>query len=981
VAANQIYHEVIQVEVRDQSQAALNTVQKNVQKTEADLNRISKAPFNVVVKVTDMLTRPLMSMVNSAVALARRGAQVPVTMLDRFSQPFHNMLNNMRGAGNQILQGVGQGIGSMAFSLIAQGAGMVQGAILGMNSSLETSQMQFETLMGDADAARTHVADLFEFAKKTPFESEPVIAAARTLRTFGGGALDTMENMTMFGNAAAGTSSDIKEVSFWFGRAYAAIQAGQPFGEARMRLQELAILSPQAAAKIEALEKAGKKGDEVWKAMTADLGRFNGAMDKQATTWTGLTSTLSDVIKITSAKMFEPFFKTAKRWAGALNDMLATEQFEEWAKGAGDAVNKFVEDAADLFGTAVDAVKALQKAFDDTPGAIGVIHDLIRKTFGDSVANFLQPFLDRFMRLIPTLKEVGKWLGFAFQDLQKGNLRNAVISLGAAFTTLTGMDVTGLTSFINDIAGPAVGNALNWMATTAWPAIQEAMGAVMSFIVREVIPKLGELWSWVGEKSQAAWHWFTQEAWPAVMQILQQVKDFIESQVLPRLRDLAAALKPLLEEAWKAAQKAAQSFYDTVTTGQPAVEQAQRDFGVLAIVLNPLAGIAAELNGIWGEMGRLWEKMRDPLAGLVDWLTQFKDQAWLLLAVPLGPFVLQVVGILNTLWAALKVVHGALFNLNNLLEAASPLWDAVTAAIGRFFDMVGTTISKIRQAGADIIGGLISGMSSVNLEAWIRSNVTDKIPEFIKNALGIHSPSTVMMEIGSSLMGGLISGLEARMPEIMSFMSGLSNVFGGSDVGGWIDAAIRATGVPASWAGPLSQIIQHESGGNPLAANMTDVNAQAGNASVGLMQLTGSNRAAYTPPGLDPMDPIAQIIAGIRYIQSRYGDIAAVPGVRSLAAGGAYQPYDSGGVLPPGLTLAANGTGSNEFVLTPGQLRGLGGGVVFAPVFEIHAEGAAPGVGEEITAALEAESNRLFSLLGSQLRLAFGNLALEGGAT
>ena len=43
--------------------------------------------------------------------------------------------------------------------------------------------------------------------------------------------------------------------------------------------------------------------------------------------------------------------------------------------------------------------------------------------------------------------------------------------------------------------------------------------------------------------------------------------------------------------------------------------------------------------------------------------------------------------------------------------------------------------------------------------------------------------------------------------------------------------------------------------------------------------------------------------------------------------------------------------------------------------------GAAPGVGEEVSAAVEAESSRLFSLLGSQLRVAFGNLALEGGAT
>ena len=133
---------------------------------------------------------------------------------------------------------------------------------------------------------------------------------------------------------------------------------------------------------------------------------------------------------------------------------------------------------------------------------------------------------------------------------------------------------------------------------------------------------------------------------------------------------------------------------------------------------------------------------------------------------------------------------------------------------------------------------------------------------------------------------------------------------------------------------------------------------------------------------MNPMDPIAQIIAGIRYIQDRYGDISNVPGVAALAGGGAYVPYDSGGILPPGTTLASNTTGGNEFVFTPGQLAAMGGGgLVFAPVFQIDASGAGPGVGEEVSAAVEEQASRMFGLLGSQLRLAFGNLAVEGGAT
>jgi hypothetical protein len=407
MAAN-VYHEIVQVEVRDQSQAALTNVQRNVEKTEADLNRVSRNPFSIVVKVTDLLTRPLQAMMSTASSLVSKGVQVPVHLADKFTAPFRNMMGGLRNQTTQIVQGIGQGVGMSLFGVVTAGLGAVKDSIIGMNATLETSELQFTTLMGNADEAKAHVADLFEFAKKTPFETQPVIDASRMLRTFGGSALDTMDNLTLFGDASAATNADIKEVSFWFGRAYAAIQAGQPFGEATMRLQELAILSPQAAAKLEQLQKTGAKGDVVWKAMTGDLTRFNGAMERQANTWDGLTSTLSDAINLTSAKTFQPLFKVAKDAVRGLSDVLTSDAFVSWAESASNALATFISMAGTAFGRVLDVVKALGTAFTTDKGAIGVIYDVIKKTFGDGVANFLQPFLQKFMDFIPTLKEVGR---------------------------------------------------------------------------------------------------------------------------------------------------------------------------------------------------------------------------------------------------------------------------------------------------------------------------------------------------------------------------------------------------------------------------------------------------------------------------------------------------------------------------------------------------------------------------------------------
>jgi hypothetical protein len=70
-----IYNEEIVVVVKDQSAAPLQTVQKNVDRAEASLNRVSAHPFAIVVKATDLLTRGLTTIMNTATSLVTRGHQ------------------------------------------------------------------------------------------------------------------------------------------------------------------------------------------------------------------------------------------------------------------------------------------------------------------------------------------------------------------------------------------------------------------------------------------------------------------------------------------------------------------------------------------------------------------------------------------------------------------------------------------------------------------------------------------------------------------------------------------------------------------------------------------------------------------------------------------------------------------------------------------------------------------------------------------
>lgn len=142
-----------------------------------------------------------------------------------------------------------------------------------------------------------------------------------------------------------------------------------------------------------------------------------------------------------------------------------------------------------------------------------------------------------------------------------------------------------------------------------------------------------------------------------------------------------------------------------------------------------------------------------------------------------------------------------------------------------------------------------------------------------------------------------------------------------------IATVLSSMGLPLSLVPNWLRQIQTESGGNLNAVNLTDSNAQAGHPSVGLLQLIPGTFHAYagpyvnTPPlvnyggGTVSENAMAQIYAGIHYAAARYGG-AAMASVIGQGHG-----YDRGGYLPPGLSLAYNGTGRPERIPPPGKER------------------------------------------------------------
>jgi TP901 family phage tail tape measure protein len=98
--------------------------------------------------------------------------------------------------------------------------------------------------------------------------------------------------------------------------------------------------------------------------------------------------------------------------------------------------------------------------------------------------------------------------------------------------------------------------------------------------------------------------------------------------------------------------------------------------------------------------------------------------------------------------------------------------------------LLGELPAKFLQIGRDIMAGLMGGLreSWAGVKAWF-SDLGDAIPQWVRDKLGIQSPSTVFVEIGGHIMQGLRQGLGSEtgtiQAEMENFAQGLGQVFAG----------------------------------------------------------------------------------------------------------------------------------------------------------------------------------------------------------
>ena len=244
--------------------------------------------------------------------------------------------------------------------------------------AFEKMTVQFKTLIGNMDEARSHMQMLQQMGDTPPFSLEEFAAASRSLMVMSDGALGFKKSLELVGDAAAATGQPIQNLAHEVGRAYAIIRDGQPLTRATMGLRNMGAITPEVAAKLDELQKSGASVQQIWETLTAELGKFKGAMAETEKTGDGLIGAIKSQWDNTLRDFGAACMETCKDGLQALLSWLkrirSDGSIDRWAQSANSVLQGLagtVRTVAGAFEKLYDAYRWVQDTGEKIGAAVG----------------------------------------------------------------------------------------------------------------------------------------------------------------------------------------------------------------------------------------------------------------------------------------------------------------------------------------------------------------------------------------------------------------------------------------------------------------------------------------------------------------------------------------------------------------------------------------------------------------------------------
>lgn len=141
------------------------------------------------------------------------------------------------------------------------------------------------------------------------------------------------------------------------------------------------------------------------------------------------------------------------------------------------------------------------------------------------------------------------------------------------------------------------------------------------------------------------------------------------------------------------------------------------------------------------------------------------------MAVPVAAVVAGIAALtaaVVTFWPEIVNAHNAIMGFRDAVFQG--ISEAIEVARQKIVELEQVFVGfrdKMIQVGRDLISGLLSGLQEkwASVKAWF-GNLASSIPQWVRDALGIQSPSTVFAEIGRNIMQGLQGGLTSMEGQV-----------------------------------------------------------------------------------------------------------------------------------------------------------------------------------------------------------------------
>jgi len=468
--------------------------------------------------------------------------------------------------------------------------------------------------------------------------------------------------------------------------------------------------------------------------------------------------------------------------------------FGELFKGLGPAITGGV-------GKALKGVVGLFTNFSGNMAAVGSTVISFAKTFGKGLGLIKSPvglviiaivaFIAILVRLYQTNEKFRSQVQAAWEVIKSGismavtAIKNSVMSVWTQITSFWNENQESIKAtastiwkFIGDVVTTAM-TVIGAIMKFVWPVVKALIvstwDAIMNVIkgaVKIILGIVKVFTSLFQGDWKGVWDGVKQILVGALQAVWGVVNLYFVGKLLGPLKAFGSTAKTFLQGIWTTIKgiftntlATIRNTVDTIFTGMGTSIKAIWK-GIKSFFDSILSGIKSIFMSIWRSIASFLDNMFTSITGLVR-------SVWNGIKNFISAVLNAIANVIKSIWTSIKNTVSTILNgIKNVIET---IWNGFKNTVSTAMENVKTAVVNgwnaaksflenisLVKIGEYIVAGLVTGIN--NWFGKVKAKVmelAELLPEWLRNKLGIHSPSRVMIALAKWIPIGVAKGIES----------------------------------------------------------------------------------------------------------------------------------------------------------------------------------------------------------------------------